>query len=456
MELTDPLFYTALLISIAVYWALPMRFRSAFLLLLGYAFYCISDYKLFPVLLAATALDFFLAKMIFRAKSAPVKRLVVTLSVSVNLGILAFFKYKGLFLRNYHGDNQLLLLAAPLGVSFYTFHSISYVVDVYRGLIKPCEKIIEYAIYVAFFPKLVSGPIERSEKFLPQLRSAQERLGFPEIHSGIFLLIQGLFLKSAVSDRLRDYVGVVYDQYKTHAGLELLLASYAFSIKIYADFFGYTLIATGIALFFGIRLSRNFNSPYFAPNPQEFWRRWHITLSTWFRDYVYIPLGGNKRRRYLNVLITMALAGLWHGADAKFVFWGLFHGMILSGYLLLRPVLKGLGRLGKIAGVVLTFNLASIGWVYFRAESFSDANAILRKIAGLSGNWSDIRGGLLWVCLFSGMFALARLAARLEPRILLAPARWRYPALGFIVGVIFALQVFWGDPTGAPFTYFYF
>jgi alginate O-acetyltransferase complex protein AlgI len=318
----------------------------------------------------------------------------------VNLGALFFFKYFNFFVSSFnnalaplHVDLSTMSIVLPVGISFYTFEKLSYVLDVYRGKLKPCRSLLDFAVLVAFFPRLVAGPIVRPADFLPQLQKAT-RLSSENFVLGLRLLILGLFKKVFLADRLALFVNPVFENYAVYDSATLWLAVAAYSIQIYCDFSGYSDMAIGAARVMGYELQTNFNFPYLARNMQDFWRRWHISLSSWIRDYVYVPLGGSRgtmRRTALNTLITMFLCGLWHGAAWTFVAWGLFHGAALvchRGFTLderssrapsqPRMVLSGTwGRLTTLLTI-------GIGWILFRSETFGQAWTILYRMCTLA------------------------------------------------------------------------
>ena len=284
----------------------------------------------------------------------------------------------------------------PVGISFYTFQTLSYTIDLYRGRIPVERHLGRFALYVAFFPQLVAGPIERASHLLPQLRS-ERHVDWARLTSGLQLVAWGLFKKIVIADRLGLYVDTIYQNVGAHGGASQLLATYAFAFQIYCDFSGYSDIAVGSAQVLGYDLTRNFRQPYFATSITDFWRRWHISLSSWLRDYLYIPLGGNRlgvSRTYVNLLITMLLGGLWHGASWNFVIWGALHGVLLS---LSRATLPIRDQLYARAGLpcwlrdsvrmFITFHLVCVGWIFFRARTLGDAISVL---SGISSDWGTL------------------------------------------------------------------
>lgn len=388
-----------------VYWKLRLRSRqNGFLILASYFFYAWWDYRFCSLMAISTLVDFAAAIGIQRSERPRVRRGFLVLSLVLNLSLLGFFKYFNFFTENlatllqglgWVGNVQTLCIILPIGISFYTFQTMSYTIDVYRGRLPACTALVDYAAYVSFFPQLVAGPIERGARLLPQFQ--RDRVfSRSRAVDGCRQILWGLLKKIVVADSLALMVDPIYAQPDKWTGPQLLVATIAFSFQIYCDFSAYSDIAIGTARLLGFDLMRNFAFPYFSQNVAEFWHRWHISLSTWFRDYVYLPLGGSKCARYLvvrNVLVTFVISGLWHGASWKFVLWGAIHGigLIVHMFWRNRPVLRagdtpagpglwpGIQPLLKIAA---TFCLVSTAWVFFRATTLTDATEILRRIAG--------------------------------------------------------------------------
>lgn len=327
------------------------------------------------------------------------RRRFLFISVAINLCILGFFKYFNFFI-----ENALVLLNGigvqcspvslhiilPVGISFYTFQSMSYVVDVYRRKVKPVTNIFDYALYVSFFPQLVAGPIERATHLLPQILSPRF-ITFEKIQLGFYYIVFGLFLKVFMADNLARLVDPVFSTHTTQTGFHYLLAGYGFAFQIYGDFAGYSYIAKGLGAILGFDIMDNFNLPYFARNPQQFWHRWHISLSTWLRDYLYIPLGGSRGgvlKTVRNVFLTMVLGGLWHGAKMTFVTWGFFHGILLAMHHLVGKVYQGYfsGVRGKhssfinLLKILFFFHFIVISWYFFRANSLEQVFVIFKVL----------------------------------------------------------------------------
>ena len=373
--------------------------RVYFILVSSLVFYGAWNYKFIPLLVGSAIADYFIAQAIGNASSQSRKKLLVTLSLLINLGILGLFKYADFVLQSvadfltlfgYSPAIPTLAWVLPVGISFYTFQSLSYTIDVYRGDMQPRKGLLEFTAALSFFPQLVAGPILRAKHILPQMHN----IGLPtwdEAKYGFLLITAGLF-KKTIADLLAIPASTAFDAGADVSLLETWTAVLAFAGQIYGDFSGYTDMAIGIALLLGFKIPLNFRIPYFALSPVDFWRRWHISLSSWLRDYLYISLGGNRTgHRYRNVFITMLLGGLWHGAAWTFVAWGAFHGLIITAthYLRELPAFRGFasneGKLVKLIQWVITFYLILIGWVFFRAQSIDDAWMILGNMHTLSG-----------------------------------------------------------------------
>ncbi len=365
------------------------RPRLIFVTLFSLYFYYKSSGFFFFLLINATVIDFFLAQAIYATEDRLRRKLLLVASLTANLGVLGYFKYTnflyGTITGLTGGEYQPMYIFLPVGISFFTFQSLSYTIDVYRGNLKPVKSILDYAFYLSFFPQLVAGPIVRAADFLPQIRKrvdiTEEMLG-----NGVFLIATGLFKKAVISDYISiNFVDRIFDAPALYTGLENLFAVYGYALQIYCDFSGYSDMAIGIALLLGFRFGANFNSPYQSVNITEFWRRWHISLSTWLRDYLYISLGGNRKgklRTYVNLMITMLLGGLWHGAAWRFVIWGGLHGIALVVHKRWSETIgpRFTGRVSRIVGLFLTFHFVCFCWIFFRAADIETVNVMLRQI----------------------------------------------------------------------------
>ena len=368
-----------------VYWRLPDKYRVFFLFLSSYYFYMSWNVKYVVLILFTTLISYVAAIGIEKTENKKKSMLLLTAVLLASMGVLFFFKYFDLF-QNMLGKvtgvfgMQLhpitLQLMLPVGISFYTFQTLSYVIDVYKGEEKAEYNFITYAAFISFFPQLVAGPIERTGNLLPQIKGKKE-FSYEQSVYGLKLMAWGFFKKLVVADNLAIYSDKIFGDVSGHQGFSLVLATLFFTIQIYCDFSGYSEIAIGTAKLFGVNLMTNFDSPYFSTSLQEFWRRWHISLSSWFRDYVYIPLGGNRKgkfRKNLNLLLTFAASGLWHGANYTYIMWGLMHGA--------GQVVENFFQ--KKKRWLLTFIYVSAAWVFFRAQSLSESFYIFRHmITGL-------------------------------------------------------------------------
>jgi D-alanyl-lipoteichoic acid acyltransferase DltB (MBOAT superfamily) len=382
--------------------------RNVFLFAASLFFYYKTSGTYFVLLIFSTIVDYYIGKAIYRSDDKTKRKLLISLSVIVNLSVLAYFKYSYFFINtinfifgthlnvvNYfaqwsnffvgtHFDIDKIIL--PVGISFYTFQTISYSVDIYRGDVKPVKNLLDFGFYVSFFPQLVAGPIVRASDFVPQIYK-DFNLSREEFGIAIFMILNGLLKKMWISDYIAvNFIDRVFSNPQLYGGVENLLALYGYSIQVYLDFSGYTDIAIGVALLLGFRLPQNFNSPYKAQSTGEFWKRWHMSLSSWLKDYLYIPLGGNRKGKFrtnINLMITMLLGGLWHGASWKFVIWGGLNGIGLVIYKLWRkisPFRDDKRWWVKFYSIFLTFNFITFTRIWFRADNTAKANALMYQI----------------------------------------------------------------------------
>lgn len=386
------------------YFACPKSFRWMVLLAGSYFFYIYWNPAYVGLIAISTVISYWLGQKISIQESVLGKRKYLLVGVGINLTFLFLFKYFNFFndlfstiLDQFNLENNIgyLNFLLPVGISFYTFQCLGYLVDVYRGNKTPETHLGIFALYISFFPQLVAGPIERSTHFLPQLR-VHCKFDPERISSGLRLILWGLFKKIVIADRLGIYVNSVYNNVPFHRGPSFLLATYFFAFQIYCDFSAYSDIARGSARILGYELLKNFDYPYFSQSIGDFWRRWHITLSNWFRDYLYIPLGGSRtgnRRTYFNLFFVFLVCGLWHGANLTFVIWGGIHGtyLVLSrmtkdlrSAILVSLNLKKFPYLLGVLRIFVTFNLVAFTWIYFRANSVADGNAIVAALMNVS------------------------------------------------------------------------
>ncbi len=461
-------FFTVLL---AVYYGVVpgtwTRARKIVLLVASYVFYGSWNPPFVLLLLGSTVLDFSIGLRMEAARSATVRRLLLMLSLLGNLGVLGFFKYGGFCLEQWQalfGQTTVLTNASPLwdivlpvGISFYTFQTLSYSIDLYRGQQKATRSFVDFALFVSFFPQLVAGPIVRSRDFLPQLES--DRRATPsEVEMALVRIAAGLFKKVVLADTIGEYVDVVFENPRSYGAANVLLAIYSYAYQIYFDFSGYSDIAIGLAALFGFRIPENFNRPYLSSNPREFWQRWHISLSTWLRDYLYVSMGGNRRgafRTYVNLAITMLLGGLWHGASWNFVIWGAIHGLWLALHRLWtqgKPIVES-APLIRIAKQIGTFHMVCVAWVFFRASD-SEAAAVIFNRLGHWGYQLQVHSSAqiaLIVVLVSLALHLSGDPMRLRRRYTDLPPLVQ--GLGYsLVGLV----VFLFSPDSARFIYFQF
>ncbi len=413
--LLSPIGVIATLVGVvlAVLLVRAKKVRLLFILGASYVFYAHWDPRFLPLIFGSSSVDWLLAHAIDRAKSARARKLWLIGTVILNLGVLGIFKYFNFGIDSVSAvmtaagmtpPKVALEIALPVGISFFTFESMSYVIDVYRGDIKPQKSYFEYLSFVAFFPHLVAGPIVRPRDLLPQL-AGPPRFSSAEASEGVFLISVGLLKKVAIGDYLAlNLVDRVFDMPSQYSALECYTAVLGYAVQIYTDFSGYTDVAIGSALLLGVRFPLNFNSPYKAHNIQDFWRRWHISLSTWLRDYLYIPLGGNRgssARTYVNLMLTMLLGGLWHGAKWTFVVWGGLHGAALAVNRWQSRRRGGNRRPPSFwayaISVLITFHFVCICWVFFRAETFQKAWLVFAQIGSLSTYHPNLHSSVLAV-----------------------------------------------------------
>ncbi len=379
-----------------LYWLVTnknLRSQNILLLLSSYFFYGCWDWRFLFLLIFSTGLDYFTGLRIF-VSNKPTKRFLwLWLSILVNVGFLGFFKYYNFFISSFskalydlgfHVNPWTLNLILPVGISFYTFHGLSYVIDIYRQKIKPEKNFINYSLFVSFFPLLLAGPIERATHLLPQIQN-KRAFNWKQSTEGLRQILWGIFKKIAIADHCSGFVSAIFDNHSHFAGSTNLVGAILFTFQIYCDFSGYSDIAIGVAKLFGIDLYTNFAYPYFSRDIAEFWRRWHISLTSWFRDYIYIPLGGSRVKSMVkirNILIIFLISSFWHGANWTFIFWGLLNALFILPSMLstthrkhLNIVAEGkqLPNLTEFFSMALTFSLTTLAWIFFRSPSLSYA-----------------------------------------------------------------------------------
>lgn len=447
-----------------VYWQLPRRGQNVLLLVASYVFYGWWDARFLILLALSTAIDFVIGLRIAATGVERARKRWLALSMVANLAILGFFKYWGFFVEagaevvgalGLDWTAPVLQIVLPVGISFYTFQSMSYTIDVYRRRIEPSRSLVDYAAYVAFFPQLVAGPIERAGHLLPQYEQRRPRPDGDAIASALVLILTGLVRKVVIADTLAPVVAAGYEPGAT--GGASLLAFYGFALQVYGDFAGYSAIARGSARLLGFELMVNFDAPYRSPSPTVYWRRWHISLSSWLRDYLYVPLGGNRQgrgRQLINLMLVMLLGGLWHGAAWTYIVWGGIHGLLLVVHrlwVLRRPAPPQ--RWSHPLRVLAMFHAACIAYIFFRAPSLREAGEVL---GNLTSPFVGIDGGAVALLVVTGLvtFLLDRLVVvgGDEAHLVeLAPT-----ARGLAVGSALVGLVLFAGGTPVPFIYFQF
>ena len=457
-----------------LYWTVLRKRQNVLLLAASYLFYGWWDWRFLSLIIISTFTDFYVARAIPGQDDPGRRRLLMLTSVGVNLGILAFFKYFNFFIDSavevfgsigLEPTTPTLTILLPVGISFYTFQTLGYTIDVFRGKMEPTRDLLSFAVYVAYFPQLVAGPIERASRLLPQIQKLRTRLTAPELRSGLYLILLGLFRKVVIADGLAPMVDEAFGRSGSGDWLRLLLGIYAFSLQIYGDFAGYSSIARGASRLLGIELMENFRQPYLSRNITHFWRTWHISLSTWLRDYLYITLGGNRRGQlltYRNLMLTMLLGGLWHGAAWTFVVWGGLHGLYLAAHRSLRHKSPKAAddpfTMSDLVPALVTFHLVALSWIFFRADSFNQAWEYLTGIVTLRGAVPDLVGAaeMLSLLLPLGLLSFFIDFVQRQARSQTAPLQWPVASRGLAYGVmIVGLIVFTGGGS-VPFIYFQF
>lgn len=440
--------------------------RNIYVFAFSLFFYYKSSGIYFCLLLFSGVVDYNIAKLLHNEVKQGYRKFYLVLSVILNLGFLGYFKYTNFILENYnlltnnHFEFQRLIL--PVGISFYTFQSMSYIIDIYRKELQPTKNILDYMFFVSFFPQLVAGPIVRASEFLPQIYK-KITLSRTDVNHALFLIIGGLIKKTVISDYISlNFVDRVFDSPKLYTAFENLMATYGYTIQIYCDFSGYSDMAIGIALLMGFKLSVNFRTPYKSASVTEFWRRWHISLSTWLRDYLYISLGGNRKgkfRTYVNLFLTMLLGGLWHGASWKFIIWGVLHGLALVVERLVNSVVKLPKNIFTwIISVILTFHFVVFCWIFFRAKDFATAFELIDKIREL-----QFRPNEWWVILqgYENVFIVMLIGYiwHFLPSKWIGGLRWTFDKMPIVVKALILALTFWlvyATSTSGPQPFIYF
>ena len=458
---------------LAIYWALRRRGQNVLLLIASYVFYGSFNWRFLGLLVLTTVTDYTVGRLLEVTEDPGRRKRIFAVSLMVNLGVLGFFKYFNFFASDgarflghlgLHLAPPVLRVLLPVGISFYTFHGMSYTFDVYRRDIEPTHSLLNFAVFVAFFPQLVAGPIGRAQFQLPQFERERTPPNWDRIRQSAFLILLGLFKKVAIADMLAPYVNRAFLAPGSSSALGLVVGVWAFAFQIYGDFSGYSDIARGSAFLLGISLPENFNQPYFSRSITEFWRRWHISLSTWLRDYLYIPLGGNRgspAATYRNLMLTMLIGGLWHGAALTFVVWGGLHGVYLSLERRAAAVSGATSDFRRpwtlrqdLLRTVLTFQLVSLAWVFFRAPSLHDAVHYLADIARLQHGATD-HNAVLMLALAAGAMIFVDYV-QLRARDHTAFISWNPAVRGLMYGAMIVPIVIFSGGTPVPFIYFRF
>ena len=465
-------FLIFLVVVVVAYWQLKLRAQNVLLLVASYLFYGWWDWRFLGLLWLTTIVDFIAGQKIEAGSTERERRGWLIGQVSFNLGILAFFKYFNFFTDSTEHVLRSLGLSVgspaveillPIGISFYVFHEISYAVDIYRRRLTAERNLLTYALFIAYFPLLIAGPIERAWHLIPQLRTERKRPNSNQVYSALVLIVQGLFKKVVIADAVAPIANEMFNAPKGRGAIPLAIGAVAFAIQIYGDFAGYTDIARGVSRLLGIEVFRNFEQPYLSTNITQFWRTWHISLSSWLHDYLYVPLGGNqrgRRRTYINLFLTMLIGGLWHGASWTFVIWGALHGTALAIHRALgayeprgRPPLPRWRELPSILG---TFGLVTFLWIFFRSASLADALTYIRgffhgPFGPTSAGWQS---NLMVVAPIAILVLVMDLVDRDRAR--LRPLSWSPAVQGALFGGALVGLLVWSGGLGQPFIYFQF
>ncbi|WP_299223589.1 MBOAT family protein [uncultured Psychroserpens sp.] len=468
-----------------LYWLVSKNLfnRNVLILISSYFFYGWWDWRFLFLIAISSIVDFVVGDKLHKTSNPKQRKNLLLISLLVNLGFLIYFKYTNFFVETFvdaftlFGKNievSTLNIILPVGISFYTFQTLSYTIDIYRKQLKPTKNALSFFAFVSFFPQLVAGPIERASHLLPQFYKTY-RFNYDQVKSGLLLMAFGLFKKMVIADRLAIAVNQVYNNPSDHYGFDVILATIFFAFQIYCDFSGYSDIAIGAARTMGFDLMKNFDSPYLSKSITEFWRRWHISLSTWFRDYVYIPLGGSrkgKHKTYANLFIVFLVSGLWHGAAMTFVIWGAIHGIIIviekAFYKQRIKIFEALhlknNLASKIVFIPMIFIIVCFAWIFFRANSLKDSLTLISNIGKGVFNYENIYSlglvkpefilsliTIVFLVIFEWMHKTYNMQRLLAKQVL--PVRW-----SFYLTVVFIILVFgiYGENQVSEFIYFQF
>lgn len=474
-------------IVFVLYWLLAknIRLRNLFILAASYYFYGCWNWKFLSLIIISSIVDYYIGQKLGKEESQKKRKLLLYGSLLVNLGFLVYFKYFNFFIESFVDAFSLfgrelkietLSIILPVGISFYTFQTLSYTIDIYKKKLEPTNDIIAFFTFVAFFPQLVAGPIERASHLLPQF-SKKYAFNYAQVKSGILLILWGLFKKMVIADRLAIVVNETFNNVDNYMGVEFMIGTIFFAFQIYCDFSGYSDIAIGISRTMGFDLMKNFERPYFSKSITEFWRRWHISLSTWFRDYVYIPLGGSRKgkyRTYFNLFMVFFISGIWHGAAMTFVIWGAIHGIIIvlekatgtqRKRLFESIKLDKKNIFGKIFFITITFAIVCFAWIFFRANSAKDSWIIIDKIfsfqmgdiniaSDLGLNAVEFYASFIFIILMLG-FEWFHYRINMAKKLALQhfTVRWGFYIVAAVVMIIFGV---YGSFKESEFIYFQF
>ena len=461
-----------LAILLPLYFASGLKWQNRLLFVGSYIFYGWWDWRFLALLVISTIIDFDVGVRLGSTADPLRRKLLMLLSTCGNLGLLGVFKYFDFFsqsaadllnLLGMRASPFLLDVVLPVGISFYTFQTLAYTLGVYRRQFEPCRNLLNFALFVAYFPQLVAGPIERAENLLPQLERPR-RVDNQMLWSGSRLILQGLFKKMAVADAVAPFVDEIFTDPARHPGPTLLAGGDLFALQIYGDFSGYTDMARGVSRVLGIELMLNFRQPYLSTNISEFWRRWHISLSVWLRDNVYIPLGGNRKgavRTRINLMATMLIGGFWHGAGWTYIIWGGLHGLYLSAHKLMLDAraesssdAAPMGLPSRIFKTVFTFHLVCLTWIFFRAK---DLSAVGEYLAGLGSGWSQLNSYYLLPAVFYVLLVLLLdWACWYKDRESPVDSNTPWILRACVYAVMVAMILWVGSAVVVPFIYFQF
>ncbi|MCM8776217.1 MAG: MBOAT family protein [Candidatus Omnitrophica bacterium] len=459
-----------------LYLVLNHKWQNRMLLVASCIFYGAWDWRFLCLMFVSITTDYFCGMMIYDSNDEKKRKLFLRVNLFVNLFILGFFKYFNFFVTSFQDllkvfgfkiHIPLLYIILPVGISFYTFQAMSYAIDIYRRRIKPTRNYLDYALFVTYFPQLVAGPIMRAETLLPQMLS-ERKFRLDWFYEGIYLILWGLYQKMFVADNLAKIADSAFGAPPPYSGVTVLLGLYAFAFQIYCDFAGYSNIARGLGKCMGFDVMINFHLPYFSTSPSEFWRRWHISLSSWLRDYLYIPLGGNRKgtfATYRNLAITMLLGGLWHGAAWNFVIWGAYQGILLIVHRLLEPVLKKISwpqrslmdRVWFVVRIVFFFHLICLGWLAFRSRSFGQLLAMFQSLIfnfRISNPFETARTIQRLLAFLAVLVGLEIFQYAKNDPFIIFKAKWSVQMVFYFV-LLYSLLLF-GVTTGEQFIYFQF